>query len=250
MFSFLAGIGIAEYVRRRRLTLAGLDLKNSDLKIIYLALKYGYDSADSFSRAFFAMHGILPSQVKKSNKVLKAYSRMSFHLSIQGDDEMNYRLVEKEAFKIIGFKKRVPIIFEGVNSEIVKMTERLTPEIVQQLKELSNVEPRGIISASTNLSDGRMSEKGELDHYIGVLSLAQGPANFDTLEVEAGTWAVFEAVGPYPDTLQNIWGRIYSEWFPTSGYEAISGPEILWNESPDTTNPQYKSEIWIPVKRK
>lgn len=247
MFSFLAGIGIAEYVRRRRLTLAGLDLKNSDLKIIDLALKYGYDSADSFSRAF---QGILPSQVKKSNKVLKAYSRMSFHLSIQGDDEMNYRLVEKEAFKIIGFKKRVPIIFEGVNSEIVKMTERLTPEIVQQLKELSNVEPRGIISASTNLSDGRMSEKGELDHYIGVLSLAQGPANFDTLEVEAGTWAVFEAVGPYPDTLQNIWGRIYSEWFPTSGYEAISGPEILWNESPDTTNPQYKSEIWIPVKRK
>ena len=144
----------------------------------------------------------------------------------------------------------VIIIFEGVNSEIVKMTERLTPEIVQQLKELSNVEPRGIISASTNLSDGRMSEKGELDHYIGVLSLAQGPANFDTLEVEAGTWAVFEAVGPYPDTLQNIWGRIYSEWFPTSGYEAISGPEILWNESPDTTNPQYKSESWIPVKRK
>lgn len=247
MFSFLAGIGIAEYVRRRRLTLAGLDLKNSDLKMIDLALKYRYDSADSFSRAF---HGILPSQVKKSNKVLKAYSRMSFHLSIQGDDEMNYRLVEKEAFKIIGFKKRVPIIFEGVNSEIVKMTERLTPEIVQQLKELSNVEPRGIISASTNFSDGRMSEKGELDHYIGVLSLAQGPANFDTLEVEAGTWAVFEAIGPYPDTLQNIWGRIYSEWFPTSGYEAISGPEILWNESPDTTNPQYKSEIWIPVKRK
>lgn len=247
MFSFLAGIGIAEYVRRRRLTLAGLDLKNSDLKMIDLALKYGYDSADSFSRAF---HGILPSQVKKSNKVLKTYSRMSFHLSIQGDDEMNYRLVEKEAFKIIGFKKRVPIIFEGVNSEIVKMTERLTPEIVQQLKELSNVEPRGIISASTNFSDCRMSKKGELDHYIGVLSLAQGLENFDTFEVRASTWAVFEAVGPYPDTLQNIWGRIYSEWFPTSGYEAISGPEILWNESPDTTNPQYKSEIWIPVKRK
>ncbi|HIZ53397.1 MAG TPA: GyrI-like domain-containing protein, partial [Candidatus Enterococcus avicola] len=107
-----------------------------------------------------------------------------------------------------------------------------------------------IISASTNFSDCRMSKKGELDHYIGVLSLAQGLENFDTFEVRASTWAVFEAVGPYPDTLQNIWGRIYSEWFPTSGYEAISGPEILWNESPDTTNPQYKSEIWIPVKRK
>lgn len=81
----------------------------------------------------------------------------------------------------------VIIIFEGVNPAIVKMTERLTPEIVQQLKEFSNVEPRGIISASTNVSDGRMSEKGELDHYIGVLSLAQGSANFETLEVEVGT---------------------------------------------------------------
>ena len=73
---------------------------------------------------------------------------------------------------------------------------------------------------------------------------------FDVLNVNSGTWAVFEAIGPFPETLQDVWGRIYSEWFPSSGYEAVIGPEILWNENPDTGNPKYKSQIWIPVRKK
>ena len=163
---------------------------------------------------------------------------------------MNYRIVEKESFKLVGFKKRVPIIFEGVNPEIAKMTELLTPEVIKQLKSISNVEPTGIISASTNFSDGRMEEKGELDHYIGVATSSNETAEFDVLKIDASTWAVFESIGPFPETLQNVWGRIYSEWFPTSGYEAVEGPEILWNESQNTGNPKYRSEIWIPVKKK
>ena len=163
---------------------------------------------------------------------------------------MNYRIVEKEPFKLVGFKKRVPIIFEGVNPEIAKMTELLTPEIIKHLKSLSNLEPTGIISASTNFSEGRMEEKGELDHYIGVATSSDETGEFDVLKMDACTWAVFESIGPFPETLQNIWGRIYSEWFPSSGYEAARGPEILWNESPDTKNPKYRSVIWIPVKKK
>ena len=163
---------------------------------------------------------------------------------------MNYRIIEKGPFKIVGFKKRVPISFNGVNPEIAKMTELLTPEIIKKLKALSNVEPTGIISASTNFSEGRMEEKGELDHYIGVATSSDETAEFDVLKVEDSTWAIFESIGPFPETLQNVWGRIYSEWFPSSGYEAVPGPEILWNESPDTGNPEYRSEIWIPVKKK
>jgi AraC family transcriptional regulator len=250
MFSFLSGIGLSEYIRRRRLTLAALDLKDTNLRVIDVAVKYGYDSADSFSRAFQSIHGILPSEARNENIQLKAYPRMTFQLSIKGGCEMNYRIVEKEPFKLVGFKKRVPIVFEGVNPEIAKMTELLTPEVIKQLKALSNVEPTGIISASTNFSEGRMEEKGELDHYIGVATTRDDTAEFDVLEVEAHTWAVFESIGPFPETLQNVWGRIYSEWFPSSGYEAVEGPEILWNESPDTSNPKYRSEIWIPVKKK
>ena len=250
MFSFLSGISLSEYVRRRRLTLAALDLKDKNLRIIDIAVKYGYTSADSFSRAFQTMHGILPSEARSDQTKLKAYPKMTFQLLINGGCEMNYRIVEKESFKLAGFKKRVPIIFHGVNPEISKMYGLLTPAVIEQLKALSNVEPTGIVSASTNFSEDRMEEKGELDHYIGVATTSKESTGFDELAVAAGTWAVFESIGPFPETLQNVWGRIYSEWFPASGYEAVEGPEILWNESKDTENPKYKSEIWIPVKKK
>lgn len=250
MFSFLAGISLSEYIRRRKLTLAALDLKDRNLRIIDVALKYGYSSADSFSRAFHSIHGILPSEARSENTQLKAYPRMTFQLSIKGGCEMNYRIVKKESFKLVGFKKRVPIIFNGVNPEITKMYELLTTEVIKQLKSLSNLEPTGMISASTNFSEGRMEENGELDHYIGVATSSNEISKFDELRIDAGTWAVFESIGPFPETLQNVWGRIYSEWFPSSGYEAVEGPEILWNDGKNTENPKYRSEIWIPVKKK
>lgn len=250
MFSFLAGISLAEYIRRRRLTLAAIELKNKNLRIIDIAVKYGYISADSFSRAFQNLHGILPSEARKEDAQIKAYPKMTFQLSIKGGNEMNYKIVEKQSFKIVGFKKRVSMVFKGINPEIADMTSLLTSEIIKQLKSISNVEPLGIISASTNFSEERMEGKGELDHYIGVASISDDTASFDVLNVNSGTWAVFEAIGPFPETLQDVWGRIYSEWFPSSGYETVVGPEILWNENPDTGNPKYKSQIWIPVRKK
>jgi AraC family transcriptional regulator len=249
MFSFLAGISLSEYIRRRRLTLAAFELKDTSVKVIDIAMKYGYQSPDSFSRAFQALHGITPSEARNNGQSLKAYPRMTFQLTIEGGTEMNYRIVEKESFKIVGIKKRVPIIFNGVNPEIAAMWQSLDLETIHKLKSLSNVEPLGLLSASANFSEGRMEEKGELDHYIGVATTKERPEHLSTLEVPASTWAVFEAVGPFPDTLQNIWGRIYSEWFPSSNYEQKEGPEILWNENKDVTSPTFKSEIWVPVRK-
>ncbi|MFZ3199275.1 MAG: AraC family transcriptional regulator [Bacillus mycoides] len=250
MFSFLAGISLSEYIRCRRLTLAAFELKDSNAKVIDVAIKYGYNSPDSFTRAFQNLHGITPSEARNTIRSLKAYSPMTFQLSIQGGNEMNYRIEEKGPFQIIGIQKRVPIVFNGVNKEIASMWKSLTPQSIQTLKMLSNVNPNGIISASTNFSEGRMEEKGELDHYIGVATTKDCPGQFAQLEVAASTWAIFEAVGPFPDALQNVWGRIYSEWFPSSNYELAEGPEILWNEQKDVTSPNFKSEIWIPVLKK
>lgn len=250
MFTFLAGITLSEYIRRRRLTLAAFDLNHSGLRMIDIALKYGYDAPDSFSRAFQSLHGVTPSEARKKGSPLKAYPRMSFQLTIKGGNEMNYRIEEKAAFSIVGIKKRVPIVFHGVNPEIAAMWQQLNDATITQLKSLSNVQPLGLLSASTNFSEGRMAEKGELDHYIGVATTQECPDNLAQLPVLAGIWAVFEAVGPFPETLQNIWGRIYAEWFPASNYQQREGPEILWNENHDVASPTFKSEIWIPVLKR
>ncbi|MEV5109662.1 AraC family transcriptional regulator [Bacillus sp. LBA3-1-1.1] len=250
MFSFLAGISLSEYIRCRRLTLAAFELKDSNAKVIDVAIKYGYNSPDSFTRAFQNLHGITPSEARRTSRSLKAYSPMTFQLSIQGGNEMNYRIEEKEPFQIIGIQKGVPIVFNGVNEEIASMWKSLDPGAIQTLKSLSNIEPTGIISASTNFSEGRMEEKGELDHYIGVATTKTCPKQFKQLEVAASTWAIFEAIGPFPDALQNVWGRIYSEWFPSSNYELAEGPEILWNEQKDISSPNFRSEIWVPVLKK
>jgi len=250
MFSFLAGVTLSEYIRRRRLTLAAFELKDSNVKVIDIAMKYGYNSSDSFARAFQNLHGVTPSEARNNGHSLKAYPPMTFQLSIKGGIEMNYRIEEKEAFHIVGIKKRVPIIFDGVNTEIASMWKSLDAEMINKLKELSNVEPMGLLSASTNFSEDRMEEKGELDHYIGVATTKECPDNLTQLSVPSLVWAVFEAIGPFPETLQNIWGRIYSEWFPSSNYELIQGPEILWNENKDVTSPTFRSEIWIPISKK
>lgn len=250
MFSFLAGVTLSEYIRRRRLTLAAFELNHSHARIIDVAVKYGYNSPDAFTRAFQSMHGITPTEARMKGQSLKAYPRLTFQLTIKGGNLMNYRIVEKEAFRIVGIMKRVPIIFHGVNPEIASMLGSLNDEAINNLKKLSNVSPMGMLSASTNFSEGRMEEKGELDHYIGVATTMECPDHLARLEVSASLWAVFEAVGPFPSTLQDVWGRIYSEWFPSSNYELSIGPEILWNENKDITSPTYKSEIWIPVLKK
>lgn len=250
MFSFLAGITLSEYIRRRRLSLAALEFNNSNIKVIDVAIKYGYNSPDSFTRAFQNLHGVTPSVARNYGHQLKAYPPMTFQLSIRGGNEMNYQIEQKEKFNIVGIMKRVPIIFEGENPEIKSMWKSLSMEKIDQLKKLSNIEPKGMIQASTNFSEGRMEEKGELDQYIGVSTTQECPENFSKLEVPALTWAIFESTGPFPSTLQETWGRIYSEWFPSSNYQVTEGPEILSIKTKDLTSPSVKSEIWIPVLKK
>lgn len=253
MFSFLAGMSLSEYIRRRRLALAATVLKNSEEKIIDLALRIGYNSPDAFAKAFQNMHGVSPTQARKNNAILKAFPPMTFHLTIQGGNEMNYRIVEKEAFLIAGIKKRIPLIYEGKNPHMDSMWASLTMDDFTELKQLSNVEPTGILCVSANpegLPERSFLAEGDyLDQYIGVATIKDVPERWETLIVDACTWAVFTVVGEFPKTLQDTWARIFADWFLTSGYESTGGPEILWNESPDTSKPDYKSELWIPVTK-
>lgn len=248
MFSFLSGFSLGEYIRLRKLTLAAVELRDTSVKVIDLALKYGYDSPDAFTRAFQLWHGMTPSEARKPNASLKAIMPMTFQLTIRGGHPMNYRVVDKEAFHIAGISKRITLVYEGVNHQMDDMWARFQPQDFVELKQLCNIEPAGIICVSANFTEGRQ-EGTELDQYIGVATTKKTPERWETLSVEASTWAVFTAVGAFPQALQDVWARIYSEWFPSSGYEMTGGPELLWNESPDTSKPDYKSEIWIPVRK-
>ena len=167
MFSFLSGMSLGEYVRRRRLAQSALEISRSSKKIIDIALNYGYDSPDSFARAFQALHGVTPKEARKKGTPLKAIPPMTFQLTIQGGNEMDYRIVEKDRFYIVGLKKRVSLQYNGVNPEIASMWASLTEDDITELKRISNTEPRGFISATLNFTEVR-EEGTEIDHYIGV----------------------------------------------------------------------------------
>ncbi|MFD1672965.1 AraC family transcriptional regulator [Agrilactobacillus yilanensis] len=246
MFSFMADMPLGEYIRRRRLSLAANVLQSTAKKVSDVALDFGYETPEAFSKAFKKMHGVNPSQIKKGAVQLKILLPMTFQLTIKGGETMDYRIVEKEAFQIIGFKKRVTLQFEGVNHQMDSLVQQLTPEIIAELKALSDVEPKGMLNVSANFADERV-EGCELDQYLGVATTQTVKTSFDRLAVEASEWAVFNVVGQFPEALQATWAKIYGEWFPTSGYELTGGPELLWSESPDTSKINYRSEIWIPV---
>lgn len=245
VFSYLAGISLGEYVRYRKLAVAGTLLRQGR-KVIDCALMLGYDSPDAFRRAFQAMHGISPSQAMRLDTMLKAFPPMTFQLTIKGGAKMDYRIEHNKKYRIVGFKKRITLQFEGVNPQTASLYEKLTPEHVAQLKAMCDVQPRGILSVSANFSE-RTEEGTELDQYVGVATTQAPPAGYDMLPVDESDWAIFTAAGPFPQAMQDTWARIYSEWLPTSEYQLTGGPELLWNESPDLSGPDCKSEIWIPV---
>ena len=249
MFSFLSGFTVTEYIRFRRLALAGIDLRNTKKRVIDIAIKYGYESPDSFSRAFSNFHGVHPLEAHNPKVSFKAFPPMSFHITIKGGVEMNYRMVTKQAFRIVGIKKQITLVYERENHQMDDMWTRFTEQDFVDLKNLSNIEPKGILCVSAHFSEGR-EEGTQLDQYIGVATTMGAPDRWEILPVEAGTWAVFTAIGEFPEALQQMWAQIYSEWFPSSEYELTGGPELLWNESKNTSKADYRSEIWIPVRIK
>jgi AraC family transcriptional regulator len=253
MFSFLAGMSLSEYVRSRRLTVAASVLRENDEKVIDVAMRFGYDSPDAFSKAFQSMHGITPTQARRSEVQLKTFLPISFRINIIGGYKMDYRIVEKEAFYIIGASGRIPLIYNGPNPHTAEVWGKLRQEDLLVLMEYSKKEPKGIISAYANYEDST-KEGTMLDLHVGIVTDKPLPGHlmkrYSILPVEPSTWAVFASCGEFPTAVQETWARIADTWFPSSDYEMTGGPEICWYESYDFCKPDFKSEIWIPVKKR
>jgi len=247
MFSALAGMPLSEYVRRRRLTVAGAEVLAGERTLLDIAVRYGYGSGEAFARAFRAVHGVGPGEARRTGAALSAQPRLSFRLVVEGRSSMRYQVVEKDRFDVVGKKARVPLVHEGVNPAIASFIRGLAPETLERIRELSDQEPSGIVQVSDRLDPSR-AEGTELDYYHAVLTNSQAPEDLDVLAVPAGTWAVFESSGPFPQALQNLWRDVFTQWFPSNPYESRPGPEIL-RVTLTQDGGHADAALWIPVTR-
>lgn len=247
MFSMLTGVTVAEYIRRRRLTLAAQELTHSNRKVIDVALRFGYETPESFSKAFRKIHGISPSAVRQNSQQLKAFPKLSFQIQLKGDVEMEYKIVQKEAFQVVGKGIRTSIV-NGVNHREIPVfwDESNSNGFVEKLeKDCGSI---GIIGACLEFD----TEQEGLTYFICAEKNEQDvPSDWEEKNIPASTWAVFESIGAMPDALPKTWDRIFSEWFPSTGYEHAGGPELeVYSTKGDTTSENYRCEVWIPIVKK
>ncbi|WP_186575982.1 AraC family transcriptional regulator [Aquibacillus kalidii] len=245
MFRMITGFTVAEYVRNRRLTLSAGEIITHDMKIIDVALKYGYETPESFSKAFRKLHGISPTQAKRKATNLKAFPPLSFQIKVKGEESMDYNIKETNSFQVIGKELRVTTR----NGENFR-------RIPQFWDEFNNSETAKVLEKQIGLL-GMLGicmefapDQEEFTYFIGV---EKGGYHYSdglvVKEIPKTTWAVFPVVGAMPDAIQETTKRIYSEWFPATGYKHAGSPEIEvypdQKESIHSSN--YRTEIWIPI---
>lgn len=245
VFGILCGYTLGEYIRSRRLTLAGEELSSQKIRVIDAALKYGYDSPDSFAKAFHKFHGITPSAAREPGAILHALPPLSIRISLEGGKIMKYRIEEKPQMILTGYKRR----FEGVPGERAGQEETLflrTKDEQNRLFALS-----GDMETQYTLID--RVDDGGYDFAIGALMEA-GTDGFETFVIPAQTYAVFETErSRYPTELHlPLRKQIVSQWLPFSGYALAEGPEINvihWYRDAGNKEQRY-IEIWLPIVRK
>ena len=239
MFSFITGFSLSEYIRRRKLTIAAFELQNSNLKIIDLALKYGYDSPDSFTRAFQKLHGVTPTSARETGVILKSYPKMTFYIKLKGDSAMDYRIVEKEAFELIG--KGIMVNMENGGQKAGTFWQQSESDgTCKKMKNMSQSElSYGVTCYWHDSKNDTWSYHIAYENKAGLKDINE---EFEILKIPALTWVVFESSAPLSQAIKELWGKAYSEWFPTSGYTDLGGPEMEVYHS-------GKLELWISIKK-
>lgn len=244
MFTYVAGISLAEYIRRRRMTQAAFELQRTGKKIMDIALKYGYASPTSFHRAFQKIHGISPNLARNKGVSLNAYPAIKFSVSVTGGNSMIYRMEQKEEMRIVGV--RVPL------TEDMEENQRNIPIFWQdtlkrgnygEICSLSNQEPQGILGVSA------YQNPQDIYYYIAVSTDSPVPEGMYECMIPASTWVVFENVGRFKESVQSIFRRFYTDWLMFSGYEYAGLPDIeVYPVSADQPADGH-FEVWIAVKK-
>lgn len=243
-FSMLCGYSISEYIRNRKLSLAGYELVHTNHKVIDIALKYGYDSPDSFTKAFARFHGSTPTEVRKGGKI-KEFAPLKINLILKGGYTMEYKIEEREAFKVVGLKDSFK--YETAYQEIPKIWKRFFMK-----NTFNKIKSKYAVNIDTNM-------KGDLfDYIIGddYNFELKVPKDFEIIEIPKFTWVVFSCIGPANIKMQETNEIIFKEWLPNSNdYEIAAGYNIEMYSNPKDyekgiDDEKYYSEIWIPIKKK
>ncbi|MCI8453080.1 MAG: AraC family transcriptional regulator [Lachnospiraceae bacterium] len=244
IFSYVSGMSLSEYVRRRKMTQAAFELQRTDQTIMNIALKYGYSSPTAFNRAFRTVHGISPSAARAMGSNLQAYPRLSFNVSITGGTSLPYHIVQKPHFRIVGI--RIPMSEDREENlkcvpDFWKSARQGSPFL--DLCRLSREESRKILGVSV------YENPREIYYYIGVVTDAPAPSGMYECKIPTASWAIFENDGHFKETVQNVFRRLPAEWLPFSGYTHAKLPDIEVYPICSRQALQGHSEVWIAVKK-
>ena len=241
MFTYMAGIPLSEYIRKRKMSLAAVDLQSGNEKVIDIAGKYGYNSPTAFNRAFQSIHRISPSAVKSGNVYVKSFPPLSFKLVVKGVEELNYRIEAKEAFRIIGVSAPLSKELEENFFVIPQMWQNCVINgTIEKLSKMISTSPTGLLGISV------CNDTEQWKYFIAVAT-AQLCPEFEEYTVPATTWAIFPGTGTN-QSVQELERRIFTEWLPTSGYEYGNAPDIEVYINPDPENTVF--EVWVPIRKK
>lgn len=243
-FSMLCGYTVGEYIRMRRLSLAGSELLSSDIKVIDLAIKYGYDSPDSFTKAFTRFHGCTPTDVRRGGANLKSFAPLHIKITLEGGTVMEYRMEKKPAFKVMGVSKMFS--YESANKDI--------PQFWDEVYVTQN--PKPVLGMYGVCFDDEMAGN-QFRYMIADDYVAEDAEkrSLDVHEIPEHLWAIFPCKGSIPLPLQEVNRKIFSEWLPASEYEIAEGYNIEYYSDPEDykmgmDDPEYYAEVWIPVKER
>lgn len=244
-FTILTGLSVSEYIRNRRLSASALALRDGQ-SVLETALQYGYESPEAFTKAFKRFHGVNPSEVKSPLVSLIAYPPLQIKLTLKGETPMNYTLVEKQEMTLIGTS--IEVSTEHGENQIV------IPKFWNQVNSDGRTAKIASLPNILQLTGACiMEDQAATTFTYAVAGLFEGKVEsteFSAWSVKPHTWAIFESIGPMPGAIQEVWQRIFSEWFPATGFEHAAGPELEIYPPGDVTSPQYRCEIWIPVVKK
>ena len=251
MFSFITGVPLSEYIRRRRLTLAAFELQTSNIKVIDVAIKYGYESPEAFSRAFKNLHGVMPISARDIGVSLKAFPKMTFSISIKGVSEMNYRIEEKEPFEVFGLELKTTVVNGQCYKDIPEYWMACGQDgRGQALLQTAGKKTGEVIDAGVTYDH---NANGDMSYMVGCIKKDQMVSpEYKTLTIPKQTWAIFQTEWKSEDDdekLHEVWGRIYSEWFPVASYEHADCDIDMEMYFGDLQS-GYSAEIWIPVVQK